>query len=368
MKIAIVHEYLVKLGGAEKVLEEVCEIFNKADIYCLVQDKTFKDLNLQDCKVKSLTEFLPKFITKRYQNLVFIYPNLIDNLDLSQYDLVISLSNSFSHGVLTNQETLHIAYYHSPMRFIWDYFNQYTKDLEFGYFKSFVWKIFSKKLRIWDFSASRRADFRICISKEIQKRIKKYYKLDAKIINPPVKLDGLKYLDSQDYYLIISRLSKYKNIDLAVRAFNKIGKKLVIAGSGKELNNLKKIAHKNIEFLGYVSDEKRLELFSKCKGFICLAKSEDFGLTPIEAMACGKPVYALNSGGVKETVENNVHGVLFNELTEKSFLEGFNKFEDFINKKWSKDTNIKHAQSFSSQRFRKEFLNFVNNCLKEHNK
>ena len=359
MKIAIIHEYLVKMGGAEKVLEEVSAIFKEADIYCLIQDKDFKDLKLDYSKVKSLTENFPNFLLKRYQNLAFLYPYLIENLDLSEYDLVISLSNSFAHGVVTNQDTVHISYIHSPMRFIWDYYHKYPKDLKLGILKSFVWKIISHKLRLWDFVASKRSDTRICISREIQKRIQKFYKLDSIIINPPVNLDGLEYNESEGYYLIISRLSKYKNIDLAVKAFNKNGKRLIIAGTGSELSNLKKIANKNIEFLGYVDEEKRLDLFSKCEGFICLASSEDFGLTPIEAMACGKPVFGFKSGGIKETVENNVHGILFEKLTVENFNENFLKFEDFIKNKWSKDKNIKHAQKFSSQRFTEEFKSFV---------
>ena len=341
MKVAIIHEYLVKMGGAEKVLEDIYSLFEEADIFCLVQDTSFKDLNINYSRVQSLTSKFPKFILKRYQNLAFLYPYLIEDLDLSDYDLVISLNNSFSHGVITNQDTVHINYYHSPMRFIWDYYHKYPNDLRLGFFKNFIWKLIALKLRIWDFAASKRGDYRICISQEIKKRIKKYYKLDAKVINPPVDLKGLKYKDSDGYYLIISRLSKYKNIDLAVKAFNENGKKLVIAGSGKELGNLKKLADENIEFLGYVSDKRRLELFSKCKGFICLASAEDFGLTPIEAMACGKPVFAYESGGIKETVENKVNGILFKELNIECFNEKFKEFEEFISNKWSKDVNTK---------------------------
>ena len=298
--------------------------------------------------------------------IAFLYPYLIEDLDLSDYDLVISLNNSFSHGVITNQDTVHINYYHSPMRFIWDYYHKYPNDLRLGFFKNFIWKLIALKLRIWDFAASKRGDYRICISQEIKKRIKKYYKLDAKVINPPVDLKGLKYKDSDGYYLIISRLSKYKNIDLAVKAFNENGKKLVIAGSGKELGNLKKLADENIEFLGYVSDKRRLELFSKCKGFICLASAEDFGLTPIEAMACGKPVFAYESGGIKETVENKVNGILFKELNIECFNEKFKEFEEFISNKWSKDVNTKHSKKFSKDRFRLEFKEFTSEVYRKH--
>ncbi|MBI95582.1 glycosyl transferase [bacterium] len=366
MKVAIIHEYLVKMGGAEKVLEDVHSLFKDADIFCLVQDTSFKDLKISYSRVKSLTSKFPKFILKRYQNLAFLYPYLIEDLDLSDYDLVISLNNSFSHGVITNQDTLHINYYHSPMRFIWDYYHKYPKDLELGLFKSLIWKLISLKLRIWDFTASKRADSRICISQEIKKRIKKYYKLDAKVINPPVDLKGLKHKDSEDYYLIISRLSKYKNIDLAVKAFNKNGKKLLIAGTGKELDNLKNLAKENIEFLGYVSNERKLDLFSRCKGFICLASAEDFGLTPIEAMACGKPVFAYKSGGIKETVEDKVNGILFKELSVECFNKKFKEFERFISKQWSKDVNIRHAKKFSKERFQLEFKEFISQAYKKH--
>lgn len=365
MKVAIIHEYIVKMGGAEKVLEEVSGIFPEADIFCLVQDENFKALKLDYSKIRSLTAKFPNFLTRRYQNLVFLYPHLIDNLDLSQYDLVISLSNSFSHGVLTNQETCQISYYHSPTRFIWDYFQQYQIDLELKGLKKLIWKVVAHKLRIWDFVASKRADFRICISQNIQNRLQKYYKLDAKIIYPPVNLEGLEYKQDEGYYLIISRLSKYKNVDLAIRAFNQNGKKLIIAGTGSDEKNLKNLANQNIEFLGYVSDEKRLELFQKCKGFICLARSEDFGITPVEAMACGKPVFALNDGGIKETVQDQIHGILFKELTLESFEEGFQEFEKFIQSKWNKDTNLKQATKFSSNRFREEFLEFVKECYRE---
>jgi len=365
MKIAIVHEYLVKMGGAERVLKDVSELFPNADIFCLVDLQNTPELGLDRERIHCLLSFLPKFILKRYQLLVSLYPLVIENLNLSEYDLVISLNNSFSHGVITNSQTCHVAYYHSPMRFIWDYWKQYPIDLNMGRFKRIIWSLIAKKLRVWDFIASQRPDYRIAISNVIKGRIRKYYRSSSKVINPPVNTEQFKPKAAQDFYLIISRLSKYKNIDLAIKGFNKLGKKLIIAGTGKEEDNLRKIADSNVELLGYVSEEKRIELFETCKGFIVLANEEDFGITPIEAMACGKPVLAYRDGALLETIQEGKHGTFFDNLTEESFLEGFAKFEEFIEHTWSAKENILQARKFSADRFRTEFLDYLESAYME---
>jgi len=357
MKIAIIHEYLCKIGGAERVLKTVSDFFPNADIYCLVDNGYGKNLGIKN-KIHSLTNFLPNFLLKKYQYLFFLYPHLIENLDLSDYDIVISLSNSFSHGVITNEDTLHVSYYHSPMRFIWDYYHEYPKDLKMNKFFRIIWSYFSTKLRVWDFVASKRSDLKICISNVVKKRIKKFYRSDAIIINPPVNISEFSSGKDKGYFLIISRLSAYKNIDLAINAFNTNGKKLIIAGTGDQESYLKSIARDNIEFKGRVCDSERVELLKHCRGFICL-NEEDFGLTPIEAMASGKPVFALKKGGYTETIRDDINGKFFTELNIENFLQHFKDFETFINDKFDYKQSISDAKKFSEERFKEEFINQI---------
>lgn len=356
-KIAIVHEMLVKLGGAERVLETLMKIFSDADVFTLFYDE--KKCGEVFPKEKVKTSFLQKYCNWRipYQLLIRKMPLAIESFDFSDYDLVISSSSAFAHGVVTNLETRHICYCHSPMRYVWDYTNEYKKE-KGGKVKQFLISWLFYGIRIWDQVAASRVDKYLANSRNCQNRIKKYYRTGSQVILPPVDIQRFQVTNKHNNnYLIISTLAAYKRIDVAVQAFNKLGEKLVIIGDGAERKNLEKIADKNIEFLGRKSDEEVTEYLQNCKALI-FPGEEDFGITPVEAMACGKPVLGYGKGGLLETVVAGETGEFFDELSYESLIQGFER----LNQNFAKYDAMKireQAERFSEERFRKAILEVV---------
>lgn len=369
MKIAIVHDFLTKIGGAEKVLQTIHEIYPEAPIYTLLYDeagskKQFaKNYDVRTSKLQRL----PKFIRNKQKLLVGLFPSAIEKFDLSEYDLVISSSNSFAHGVITNPSTLRITYCYSPTRYLWDWSAHYLKENNIGLgLKGLFVRSLISKIRIWDFYASKRTDKWIAISKTVSNRIEKYYKQKSEIIYPPAELDDLlnNQSKSENYYLIVSRLSPYKNIDLAISVFNQINLPLYIIGEGSDRARLEKIAGSSIKFFGWQSDKNRNALIKKCKALI-FPGEDDFGLTPVEAMAAGRPVIALRAGGVTETVIEGKTGEFFNssfELKDK-ILSIENNHSSY------KAENCKtQAMKYSKQIFIRNFKNFIESEYKKDKK
>ena len=357
LKVAIVHEMLVKLGGAERVLKTLTEMFPKAPIYTLFYNQ--KKCGSEFSGVKIKTSFLQKYVNWKfpYQLLIRKIPLAIESFDFSDYELVISSSSAFAHGIITNLETKHVCYCHSPMRYAWDYTNEYKKE-KGGKFKQFLISWLLHNVRIWDQIAASRVDQYLANSTNVQKRIQKYYHTDSKVIFPPVSLDRFKVTsEHQNYYLIVSALTGFKRLDLAIEAFNKLGKKLIIIGDGAERKNLQKIANQNIDFKGRLSDEKVAEYLQNCKALI-FPGEEDFGITPVEAMACGKPVLGYGKGGLVETVLPSKTGEFFTELSVKSFLKGFEKMnQNYV--KYNVKEIRKQAEKFSEEKFKEEILGFI---------
>ncbi len=360
MKIALVHDYLLNYGGAERVLFALHRMYPDADIFTLLYDEKLKDLFPKKNIKTSFLNDLPTFFKKRHKFLLPLFPVAIESFDLSGYDMVISSSSVFAKGIVTNPGTTHICYCHSPARFLWDYNERYLKDEKNNTIVKPLIKFLLHKTRIWDRSSAERVDFWIANSEVTKKRIKKYYKKDAKVIYPPV--DTIKASDNflpeeKDYFLVVSRLSPYKKIDIIIEAFNKLEIPLVIIGEGRDEKRLRSISKKNIYFKGFLPDDKLGVYLKKCKAFV-MAQEEDFGIAPIEAMSFGKPILAYKKGGAEEWLEEGVTGEFFESQTPEVLADGIRRLQENI-KKYDSSYIRKKANQFNLDRFKKEFFEFV---------
>ncbi|EKE25491.1 MAG: hypothetical protein ACD_5C00139G0005 [uncultured bacterium] len=365
-KIAIVHDFLTQSGGAERVLKVLSDMYPEAPIYTLLYDEgkmggMFKG---REIRASYLQKF-PNFLKKHHRWLIPFFPVVVETFDLREFDLVISSSGAWSKGIVTKLNTKHVAYLHSPMRFAWDYSDQYIKEIKERRM-SFMVRFLLSYLRVWDKLAAERPDYLISNSKYTQERVNKYYRRESKIIYPPVNNGNQQLVTSNqkvekvtsyklpvtDYFLVVSRLSPYKKVDLVVEAFNKLGLPLVIIGQGEQENYLRKIANDNIEILGWQSDDVVQDYMKNATAFIfpCV---DDFGMAPVEAMCLGVPVIAYRKGGALETIEEGITGEFFNAQTMEVLADGIRRF--VLNKdKYDKNIITKKAQEFSRERFERE--------------
>jgi len=372
MKIAIAHDYITKIGGAERVLSTLHDIYPDAPIYTLIYDKqgTKGEFEKAGYNIKtSKLQKLPGFLRRRPRLLLAKFPQAVEEFDLTKYDVVISSSNSFAHGVVTRPQTLHLTYCYSPMRYGWDWAQEYLKEnnVGFGPVGIYIRKLISD-LRIWDFLASRRTDVWIAISKTVARRIKKYYKKDSIVIYPPVEIDN--YLDnknkSKNYYLVVSRLTQYKKIDLAIKVFNDLKMPLYIIGEGADRKRLEKLANKNIKFLSWKSDKEKIRYFQKCRAFL-FPGEDDFGITPIEAMAAGRPVVAYNAGGATETVIAGKTGEFFDNYDDPNSLKNAVLKLDKNYSIYKPSVCKNQAKQFSAEIFNRKFKSFIEKKYKKFN-
>ena len=358
MKIAIIHDWLVTNAGAEKVLKEILEIFPDADIFSLVDflNDIDKKQILNNKKVH--TSFIQKlpFAKKYFRNYLPLFPKAIESFNLKKYDLIISSSWAFAKGIKKNNNQLHICYCHTPIRYAWDLYEEYTSNIKQP--KKFLVQKTLQYIRKWDIKTINRVDYFIANSKFVQKRIQNTYKKTSKVIYPPVDIEKFILEDKkEDFYLTASRLVPYKKTKLIIEAFNKMpNKKLIVIGKGEELNNIKKIAKSNVKIIGYQPEETLIYYMQKAKAFV-YAAIEDFGIIPIEAMACGTPVIALNKGGTAETVKNGVNGILFENQNTKDMIKAINKFE---NQKFNSHIIRNSVLNFSKENFKHQFKKFIN--------
>jgi glycosyltransferase involved in cell wall biosynthesis len=356
MRVALVHDYLVQYGGAERVLECFCDLFPDAPIFTLVHDKEAMHGIFADKNIK--TSFLQKIPLAKKRHRIFppLMPMAIEQFDLSKYDLVISDSSSYAKGVITGPDTLHICYMHTPMRYAWDDCHKYTHDF---YFPKLIKKLvpcLMNYIRIWDKVSAERVDFIIANSNFVKKRIKKYYRKDAYVIHPPVNYD--KYYISRkvdDYFLMVGRLIAYKRFDIAIKAFNKLGLPLKIIGRGPEMDRLKKMAKPNIEFLGRVPDERLVDYYARCQAFV-FPQEEDFGIVAIEALASGRPVIAFRGGDIVEHIEDGKTGIFFEKQNPSGIIDAIAKFDAV-----SFDSNYirNQAEKFDKSLFKARIKDYI---------
>lgn len=370
LRVAIVHDYFREYGGAERVAEELVNIFPQSVIHTALVNPN--NLKVHWHRMKNW-----KFNISWYGKIPFIrnYPSLFrflapliwESFDFSNYDVVISSSGWFMcKGVITRPETLHISYVHHQNKFLTYY--ETPDDWKNNKLKRIYAYIIATPLRMWDFIGSQRPDILVSNSEETRKRIQKYYRRDALVIYPPIYNPFIdieeKLKKTQDYFITVSRLSAPKHIEVLVKLANETGIRLFVVGKGKEYEVLKKYAKSNVVFTGEITDEEMSVLQLSARAFLSAAVDEDFGMAPVEAMMYGVPVIAYKSGGLKETVVNNKTGFLVPELTSASFREALMRFEKTPYEKLSRST-YRAAQSYSSEYFREKMLQLVNKNLKK---
>ncbi len=358
MKIAIVHDHLTQVGGAEQVLKILHEMWPDAPIYTLLYDE--KKLGGIFPKEKIQTSFLQKLpgAIKHYQWYLPLMPTATESYDLAGFDAVVSSSSAFAKGIITQSDTVHICYCHTPTRYLWSDTHTYIQGLPYPRFVKGALPIILNKLRIWDQVSSQRPDAFVANSGFVSKRIEKYYKRKSSVIYPPVDTKNFFISPSIDkYYLTGGRIVPYKRFDLTIQAFNQLGIPLKIFGDGPQLGYLKKIAKGNIEFLGRVDDSELSKFYSRCMAFIH-PQVEDFGITSVEAMASGRPVIAYSGGGARETVEHGITGEFFEEQAWEALADTIVRFKP---EKYDSNIIKNHAEKFNVERFKKE----IKKCIEQ---
>lgn len=363
MKVALVHDYLNQMGGAERVLMALHEIFPDAPIYTSIYDPQRVDPSFQKMDIR--TSFMQKLplVTKHHQPYLPFYPFAMESLDLRGYDLVLSSSSAFGKGVITRPETTHICYCHTPMRWCWNY-DEYVEREHLGKMARRVLPFLITGLRVWDQISSMRVDHFIANSPVVAERIQKYYRRNAVVIPPPVEAQRFTFdLETQveAYFLIVSRLVPYKRIDIAIEACNKLHLPLIIVGSGRDLKRLKKMAGPTVRFMGRLSDEDVLYYYAHCRALL-FPGEEDFGITPLEAQASGRPVIAYGAGGALASVVDGITGVFFQKQTVESLTAALASFDE---RKYAPQVIRNHALEFDTPRFHRRILQFIKAKLDE---
>lgn len=361
LKVAIVHDWLVSARGGERVLEALCEAFPQAEIFTLFHSKGTNSARIENRKIH--TSYLNRLpgVEKYYRYLLPLLPSAAEKFRLDGFDLVISSSHCVAKGVIPNPGTLHISYCYTTMRYAWDQTNQY-----FGNgIKQWLVLPFLHYLRMWDVTSSARVDQFVAISRFVSQRIEKYYRRSAEVVNPFVDLEHFQPTHGErgDYYLVVSAFAPYKKVELAIEACERLNRKLIIVGGGQDIKKLKALAGKNTHFMGNLPDGQLPELYAGARAFL-FPGLEDFGITPLEAMACGTPVIAYGAGGALETVENGKTGLFFLEQTPESLARAIEQFESMPHA-FTRHACRERASFFSKTRFQREILGIVAKRLEE---
>ena len=363
MKVAIIHYWFISPRGGEKVIEELCSLFPSADIYTLVLDQFFLNSFLKNKTI--ITSFINKipFSKRLYKFLLPLMPLALEQFDLQDYDIVISSESGPAKGVLTSSHTLHICYCHTPMRYVWDMYHDYMSAS--GKIQRFFMAPILHYLRIWDRLSADRVDHFVANSANVAQRIAKHYRRPADVVYPPVATDDF-YISAQhdDFYLFVGQLVGYKRADLAVKAFTRSGRRLVVIGEGEEMRKLLAMAGRNVEFLGRQSFKVLRFHYSRCQALV-FPGEEDFGIVPLEAMASGRPVIAFGKGGALETVVDGSTGVFFHQQTEDSLLDAVERFEGMKSQFVPGEIRA-HACQFDRERFKSEMSKIIETQLRAH--
>lgn len=372
IKVALVHDFLVQYGGAERVLEAMSEMYPEAPIYTLLYDKNKMHGKFCGKVIKtSFLQRLPYFLRKHYRWFLPIMPVAAETLDLRDFNLVISSSSAWTKGIVTRLNTVHVAYLHSPIRFLWEDRENYAKEnLRFGFFRLAV-RFCTNYLRIWDWAATDRPDFLLVNSIYTKERVKRYYNRESVVCYPPVK-DHTKLIDEKKekaikndfpngYFLVVSRLAKYKNLEPIIEAFNKLEMPLVVIGEGREEKKLKKIAKENIHILGWQSDENLAAWLCNARAFV-FANTEDFGIAPAEALRAGVPVITIDRGGVREMINAGENGEIFEEPTAEIISDAVRRFREKEGH-YSRSNIKEEAKKFSQENFKENISKQIDKWL-----
>ncbi len=364
LRVALIHFWLVGMRGGEKVLEALCRIFPRADIYTHVVRPEALSETLRAHRIH--TSFIQKLpgSVRLYQKYLPLMPLALEQLDLRGYDLVISSESGPAKGVIVRADVPHICYCHSPMRYLWDFYQDYLESA--GPLTRLLMRPFFHRLRLWDYASAQRVDHILANSSTVARRVRRWWGREAAVVHPPVDVSRFAGADLRllaslpgnpepGYYLCFGELVSYKRVDLAVRACTRTGRRLIVAGDGAERKRLEALGGPSVLFLGRIPDEALPALYAGCRGFL-FPGEEDFGITPVEAMAAGRPVIAYGRGGVLDSVVEGETGIFFGEQTVESLIEALERFEQ---RSFSAQAARRRAEQFSEDAFRTAFLREV---------
>jgi len=363
MRVAVVHDWLNGMRGGEKVLEAILELYPEAVVYTLFHEAGRVSQRIESHQI--VTSWLDRIpgIYRHYRNLLPLFPAAIGSLDLRGYDLVISSSHAVAKGVRAGSAT-HICYCHTPIRYLWDA----EADYAFNAAYRLAMQVVREPLRRWDREKARKVDHFVANSRFVRERIRKYYGRDAVVIQPPIdthfftpEASPTASDNREDFYLIAGALVPYKRVDLVIGAFNQLGRRLVVAGSGPALKSLRQLARGNVEFRGWVTDDELRRLYRSAKGLVMAAR-EDFGMVAVEAQACGCPVIAFGAGGGSETTQDGINGVLFAEQHVDDIVHAVRRLESMT---WPVDQVWRQVEIFSRENFQVRFRKLITGCIDE---
>ncbi|PIS30420.1 glycosyltransferase family 4 protein [Candidatus Saganbacteria bacterium CG08_land_8_20_14_0_20_45_16] len=355
MRIALIHDYLNQFGGAERVVALLHQIWPDAPIFTSIydQEKMPSAFSRMDIRT-SFMQRLPG-VFRFFKYYLLLYPLAFERFDLADYDLIISSSSAFAKGIKKRQEQLHLCYCHTPMRFVWRFDDYLKREGIPEIFKS-VLAFVLEPIKKWDLQTAAKVDYFIANSETVAKRIKEIYGRGSVIINPPVDCDLFLPIDrDHDYFLLVSRLNTYKRLDIVVKAFSQLDLPLKIIGTGSDRRNLVKLAGPSVEFLGQVNDQQLARYLAECRALI-FPGEEDFGIVPLEAMSCGRPVIAYRAGGATETVIDGITGIFFDEQTPEALAEAVNRF-NFLT--FDRQVIRQQALKYDRSVFEQKIIDFV---------
>lgn len=363
LRVALVHDWLTGMRGGEKVLEVLCELFPSATLFTLVHNPGSVSSTIERMQIRtSFMQHLP-FVDRKYRYYLPLFPSAVESFDLSGYDLIISSSHCAAKGVIPPPHALHVCYCHTPMRYVWDQYDEYFGKGRAGWLVRRAMAIAAPRLRAWDVHSSSRVHHFIANSHNVAGRIRRIYGRESEVIHAPV--DVKRFVVSrkdEDYFLLVSALVPYKRVDLAVEAFNRLGERLLIVGSGPDLDRLRARARPNVQFLGWQTDDALVKLYAGCRALI-FPGEEDFGIVPLEAMASGKPVVAYAKGGALETVVEKGKaptGVLFHEQTVDALMQAVRNVSRVT---WNAAALRRHASRFDRAVFKRKLRQHLNELM-----
>ena len=359
-KIAIVHEELTQLGGAERLLDIVLEMFPGSPVYTIVWDRSKTNHKYDRFDIRpSFIQKLPGGV-KHYKWYLALMPRAIESFDLREFDIIISITSALVKGVKTRENQLHICYCNTPTRYLWVDSDEYIKHAPIpGIIRPLMPGVI-KYLKRWDLTAAKRPDYIISNSENVQRRVKKIYHRDSAVIYPTIDFKKFKTLPKKDFFLLVSRLQPYKKVEMVLEAFKNIPDKLVVVGTGIIEKELKAKATPNVCFAGRVTEPELLKLYAEAKGFI-FPQEEDFGLTPVEAMASGTPIIAYKAGGALETVQEGQTGTFFFPQTAEALKKAIASFSA---QKYDPTVLRRQAQKFDNSVFKQQLLEYTEGKLK----